>query len=103
MTVVEVIELKTTEIYFDEIWNGNKLFEMRNAVDNPEKHFEKGKILHLREHNLERGTYTGREIFTNVTYIMKGPTFGLAPGWCLMSLNPKMLKIRKEDPAVIKA
>jgi hypothetical protein len=35
--------------------------------------------------------------------MMVGPTFGLAPGWYLMSLNPKMLKIRKEDPAVIKA
>jgi len=102
MTVVEVIELKTYEEYFCEIFDGKKLFEMRNIVENPDKIFAKGKILHLRETNRGTGQYTGREIFTDVTYFMQGPIFGLSAGWCLMGLNPKMLRIREVNPTAIK-
>ncbi len=93
MTVVEVTELKCIEELFIETWEGKKLFEMRNTVENLDKRFAKGVILHLKELNAETQQYTGREIFTDVCYIMTGPRFGLTPGWCIMGLNPKMLKI----------
>ena len=76
-------ELKTWPEYFEEVWNGNKTFELRKN----DRKFEAGDILVLREYDPASGTYL-RETIRHVDYVLNGPCFGLEEGYCIMSIAP---------------
>ncbi len=67
------IEKKVWPMYFQEILNGNKTYELRLA----DFDCKKGDVLMLREWSPETKEYTGRVIEKQVTYVgkTKGLTF----------------------------
>ena len=75
--------LKTINPYFERVWTGTKLAEIRKN----DRDFQKQDLLQLQEFDPKRG-YSGREIVARVIDIVQENTFeGLAPGYCLMSLK----------------
>ena len=76
-------ELKTWNEYFEEIFIGNKTFEIRKN----DRDFKKGDMLILKEWNPKTENYTGREIEKNVTYILNGGKFGLEKGFVAMAIQ----------------
>ncbi len=77
-----VHELKILPEYFDSVVYGNKSFELRKA-DRP---YAVGDCLRLRE--FRDGFYTGRMADFEVVYILSGGSYGLAEGYCIMSIKP---------------
>ena len=74
--------------YMSEIQSRRKKFELRLN----DRDYEVGDILHLHEFdpsaNLATGTgYNGNETRRRVAHILYGPKFGLAEGWCCMSIS----------------
>lgn len=84
-------ELKTDSEVFKEVFFGRKTFEIRKD----DRDFKVGDTLHLREtmftgKEMAAGAslrYTGRECLCRVTHIMRGPCYGLAEGWCILSID----------------
>ncbi len=76
-------ELKTWNEYFEEMFIGNKTFEIRKN----DRDFKKGDILILKEWNPKTEKYTGREIAKNVTYLLDGGIFGLEKGFVAMAIQ----------------
>lgn len=82
-------DLKIDPEYFDDVAAGHKAFELRRA-DRP---YAVGDTLRLREfgrlpEHPAQG-YTGRECRVRVNYILRDvPGFGLADGFCLLSITP---------------
>ena len=84
-------ELKTDSIQFQHVWSGLKSFEIR--LD--DRNFDVKDTLLLKEttytgKQMLNGMplyYTGREILVSVIHIMRGPVYGLADGWCIMSIK----------------
>ena len=80
-----VHELKCWPVYFQDVLSGRKSFEFRKD----DRGFKVGDSLHLREFDNVTGTYTGRECYRDVVYIMRGgcaaiPSFD---GYIIMSLR----------------
>lgn len=77
-------QLKTWPAYFEAVLSGAKTFEVRKA-DRP---FAVGDRLELQEFvpGIDGG-YTGREHDCDVTYILPGGDFGLAPDVVVMGLS----------------
>lgn len=68
-------ELKTTQPFFERVWTGEKPFELRRN----DRGYQVGDLLILREYvpptlplPLLMGTYTGRRIHAQVTYVLTG-------------------------------
>lgn len=57
-------DLKISSVYFDDVKNGKKPFEVRYN----DRNYEVGDILNLREY--DRGAYTGREVKKKVSYVL---------------------------------
>ena len=82
-------ELKTWPEYFEAIIDGRKPFELRED----DRDFEVGDRLHLREYDSrEPGpngySYTGREAWALVTYILRGGEHcGLSIGYVIMGIQ----------------
>jgi len=76
-------ELKTWPEFFDPLLKGEKRFELRKEDD--ARVFRAGDTLRLREWSQGTG-YTGRERIMDVTYVLRGPCFGLERGHICMSL-----------------
>jgi len=82
--------LKTDMEVFEAVLCGEKNFEIRKN----DRGFQVGDKLMLKEtfhsgEEMAKGkplNYTGRIIRADVTYIMNGPKYGLAEGWCIMSI-----------------
>lgn len=76
-------KLKTWSEYFERIVSREKKFELRKN----DRDFQVGDILVLQEwyKNLEK--YSGNEIEVRVTYILRGPTFGIEKDYCVMSIQ----------------
>lgn len=74
--------LKAWPEYFEPVRVGHKTFEARKN----DRGYRVGDILHLREFD-EFAGYTGRELHRVVIYILHGPAMGIAPNWCVMSLE----------------
>lgn len=83
--------LKTDHEPFQEVIAGRKTFEIRKA----DRDFRVGDRLHLLE-TVSTGAqmaagapleYTGGETIVCVLGIMRGPVYGLADGWCVMSIE----------------
>lgn len=81
-------ELKTWPEYYHAVDQGKKPFELRKS----DRDFLVDDLLHLREWQPDGGTegggyYTGRSLVRVVTYVLHGPTFGLAEGYCILGLG----------------
>jgi hypothetical protein len=84
-------ELKTDPQVFDDVVSGRKTFEIRKD----DRGYEVGDSLKLR-----KTRYTGSEmaeglpleyidlpLYVYVTYILRGPIYGLADGWVIMAIT----------------
>ena len=99
----KIHELKCWPIYFEQIQDGNKTFELRYN----DRSFQVGDIVILHEFYVQSesrarlsavkmesldgphpsGGYTGRYLSRTITYIMVGPIFGLSEGWVILGLK----------------
>lgn len=83
--------LKTDPQPFEEVRLGHKRFEIRFD----DRDYNVGDTLDLRETVdagavMQKGAplqYTGRMVTVRVLHIMRGPIYGLAPGWVIMSID----------------
>jgi hypothetical protein len=83
--------LKTDPLVFEDVWQHKKTFELRKN----DRNFRIGDTLILKEtyhtgEEMKNGkslSYTGREIGCIVFHILNGPIYGLAEGWCIMSIG----------------
>jgi hypothetical protein len=101
-------ELKTWPEYFSAVWHGLKNFEVREN----DRNFLVGETLELKEFKPcsfcdgtgnrlrgamvdnekchvcygDKGKYTGRIIFAEITYLLEGGRFGIQEGYCVMGL-----------------
>lgn len=73
-------KLKLSKIFFDDVRIGKKTFELRKN----DRNYQIGDILELRE--MEAGEPTGREIETEVIYILEGFE-GLKEGYCILGIR----------------
>lgn len=84
-------ELKTDPAVFAAVLDGRKTWEIRKD----DRGFEAGDRLTLRETKytgaeMQAGAplvYTGRAVETEVPYLLRGPVYGLADGWVIMSIR----------------
>lgn len=107
METPPIHELKTDPIVFHHIAARRKLFEIRKN-DRP---FGLGDILVLRQtvytgEQMRAGNalqYSGNEVVCRVLHILKGPVYGLADGWCIMSIEVLLTSSSPIAPSVITA
>ena len=84
-------ELKILPEYFEAIISGKKKFEVR--ID--DRNYEAGDELILREINRDyEGSYTGRRIRVNVTYVYRGEY--CKRGYCIMSIESHPMRVNYE-------
>lgn len=84
-------ELKTWPEYFNDVVHGAKRFELRKD----DREFAVGDTLILKEWQpvksdsvpTDVGNFTGRKARVRVTYMIHGPRFGLAAGFCIMGFR----------------
>lgn len=81
-------ELKCWPEPFEALLEGRKVHEFRKD----DREYRDGDVLHLREFDpfgfhLPPGTYTGRETRRLVTYVSRGPDWGIPMGYVVMSLR----------------
>lgn len=74
--------LKTWPAFYEAVAGGRKPFEARKA----DRDFEVGDTLRLEEWSPTTREYTGRSSERLVTYIMRGPVFGVEAGWVVLGL-----------------
>lgn len=75
--------LKTWPVYWDAICEGRKPFELRKD-DRP---FNVGDTLVLNHYDPETQHLNGSWIEATVTYVLRGPAFGLMEGWVIMGIE----------------
>lgn len=86
-------EVKCWPEYFDRLLNGDKPFELRKN----DRDYQTGDKLHVFEYDNSDDVpvgvdrYTERSAMFDITYVLKGPCFGLAEGWAILGL-------KKEEP-----
>lgn len=78
---MNIEELKVLPIYFEELVNGNKTFEIRKN----DRDYKVGLKLILRE--FKNNTFTGRSIEKTVTYVFKGGQYGLNKGYVILGIQ----------------
>ncbi len=76
-------ELKCWPEFFGPILSGDKRFDIRFG----DRDFRIGDTLYLREWDPATSSYTGRAMSKRISYIMRGPLFGLKPGWVILSFD----------------
>lgn len=99
-------DLKTWPQFFEDVRADRKRFELRKD----DRGFQAEDVLLLREWNPECGEYTGRSVEVKVLDVRR-VCFGLAPGFCAMSIELIASTIRCPscnrrflgDPWVVKA
>jgi len=75
--------LKTWPSFFEDVWSGDKPFELRKD----DRNFALGDCLILEEWDSPTETYTGRIILAYVGYILRdAPQFGLDSGYAILGL-----------------
>jgi len=84
-------KLKTDPEVFDAVQSGVKTFEIRKD----DRGYQVGDILVLNRtahtgEEMKQGlplVYTGETHSATVEYILRGPIYGLAEGWVIMSIK----------------
>lgn len=75
--------LKADSAVFSAVWSERKLFEFRKN----DRGFLLGEWLLLVE--MANGEETGRTVKAQISYILRGPDFGVPSDYCVMSLDPR--------------
>lgn len=87
MKAPRVHRLKTVDPYFSDVCAERKNFEVRKD----DRGFAVGDVLLLEEY-IPRGDFgglfTGAFACRRITYILSDPAFGIAPGTCVMGIEP---------------
>ncbi len=98
--------LKCWPIYFSEILSGQKTFDLRYD----DRGYQVGDRLQLQEFirpvgDDRAGTYTGRELTVDVSYILRGPQtkFGLMAGFVCMAFAPTRVLQNASNAAISNA
>jgi hypothetical protein len=78
-------QLKTWPKEFAAVLRGDKRHETRSTAD---RDFRVGDTLRLQEWVPRVGAYSGREVVRLVSYISRGPSWGLPVGLCVLSIRP---------------
>lgn len=76
-------ELKTLPIYFEEVIEGRKSFEVRKN----DRSFKVGDMLALNEYDAEKKEYTGNSCLVVVDYILKDDNY-CKNGFVIMAIKP---------------
>ncbi len=82
-TNYQIHKLKTWPLYFEEVLNGTKTFEVRKN----DRDFKVGDYLELLEYNPEHSLFTGRSCTRAVVYILQGGQFGIQEGYVIMGIK----------------
>lgn len=77
-----VHKLKTHPEFFNELWKGNKKFEVRKD----DRSFAIGDRLRLQEYFPQENRHSGREVAALIAYKMTGEEWGIKEGYCILSL-----------------
>lgn len=88
MSEAPVHRLKTWPGPFAESLSGLKPFEVRYD----DRGYGVGHRLVLQEYEPGADAFSGREIDVTVTYISRGPDWGLPVGLCVMGVRPTVLR-----------
>jgi len=91
-------ELKTDREAFRAVWDGDKTFEIRFD----DRQYTVMDVLELREtqfsgEEMKCGMpliYLGPTMVAWVTHILRGPVYGLKPGWVIMSIRVDYRQIK---------
>jgi hypothetical protein len=83
--VNKIHTLKTWPQYYKAVVSGEKTFELRKN----DRGFKVGDVLVLQEYNKHKEEYTGEMMSFTVTYILTGHSFGVKPGFVIMSIIPE--------------
>lgn len=83
MMLTKCHELKCWPMYFSEIQQGRKTFEMRSTAD---RQFQAGDQLFLREWDPSTKQYTGSTELVDVLGVYHG-VMGAVAGWAVMSIQ----------------
>ncbi len=84
--------VKCEKVYFDEMFFGNKTFEIRKN----DRNYKAGDYLGVNEWLPEKEKYTGRSLLFKITYILDNQEFlqknyvALGIRQCIPSLKPIM-------------
>lgn len=81
---MKVHDLKCWPEPYDGLRWGRKTWELRKD----DRGYAVGDILVLREWLQTEQEYTGSAVARRVTYLMRGPAFGLPDGYVIMSVEP---------------
>jgi len=79
-------ELKCWPQFFDDVATGRKKFEYRKD----DRDYSIPDFLTLREYIPDEDRYTGRQIFAQIDYILRGkdcPGVGIPEGYCIMGIH----------------
>ena len=76
-------DLKCWPEYFEMVKAGLKKFELRRN----DRDFNVGDTLNLHEWDPDLKKYTGKKLVAKVTYMLRGPAFGLEDGFVAMSIE----------------
>jgi len=76
-------ELKTWPEYFKAVKEGVKKFEVRKN----DRDFKVGDLVRLNEYDPETEELSGDWEVFEISYILKGPEFGIKNGYCVISLG----------------
>jgi hypothetical protein len=78
---MRIIELKTVNPFFNDVYVGLKDFEVRKN----DRDFKVGDRLKFIEHG-EHIHYLPRYVFKDVKYILTGGQYGIAPDYVVLGL-----------------
>lgn len=78
---MKIHHLKCIPPYFEDVYLGNKLFELRRD----DRDFQVSDILHLKEYIPNEG-FTGRSGWYLINYKLKGFE-GLSPEYCILGIS----------------
>lgn len=77
-------ELKVWPEVFRSMCEGKKTFEFRKD----DRGFMEDHYLWLREWDPDTKAYTGKTLLRKITYILRGPAFGVPPEHVIMAVVP---------------
>jgi hypothetical protein len=80
--------LKIHPEYFVEVLLGTKPFEVRKN----DRNFKIGDTLYLLEYCPNKKEFTGDSCARNVSYVLKGGSFGIEKGYVVMGLQNELLE-----------
>ncbi len=94
---VKTHELKTWPEAFEAMVQGVKVHEIRKD----DRDFRVSDTLLLREWDPEAGVYSDRWIEVEITYLSRGPDWGLPEGVVVMSIGRAIVQVSEKVKAVV--